>query len=144
MKLSNPSVVVDVFKPSFELQADQFILKKEVLRFSGWSVATLGRRVKAGDFPAPIRLQGSSDNSPSVWSLREVIAWQKVQRNVLSKSTTSNSVTELLKQFSILGSKEKDLIIAVFSASVGNNLGDLKKVKQAVINYLADAERGAR
>jgi hypothetical protein len=68
--------------------------------------------------------------------LREVIAWQKVQRNVLSKNDASNSLTKLLKQFSTLGSKEKDLISAVFCASVENNLGDLKKVEQAVINYL--------
>lgn len=142
MKLSNPSVAVDVFKSSSKLQADHFILKKEVLRLCGWSVATLGRRVKAGNFPAPIRLQGSSYNSPSVWSLREVIIWQKAQRNVLSKDAVSNSLTELLEKFTTLGGKEKGLITAVFCASVGNDLGSLKKVEQAIINYLADIGRG--
>ncbi len=70
-----------ILAPSVELQADEFILKKDVLRLVGFSHATLYRRIKAGNFPAQIRLKGSSDTSPSVWSLMEIMAWQKEQKN---------------------------------------------------------------
>jgi len=80
MKANNEPVAVAKLAPSVELQADQFILKKDVLRLVGFSHATLYRRIKAGNFPAQIRLKGSCDNSPSVWSLMDVIAWQEDQK----------------------------------------------------------------
>ena len=79
----NPSikpVAIASFAPSVELQADQFIVKKDVLRLAGFSHATLYRRMKAGNFPAQVRLKGSYDTSPSVWSLMEVMAWQEEQK----------------------------------------------------------------
>jgi len=80
MKLENAPIAIAKIPPSVELQADQFIVKKDVLRLAGFSHATLYRRIKAGYFPAPLRLKGSADSSPSVWSLRDVIAWQEEQK----------------------------------------------------------------
>ncbi len=64
---------------SLSLLADRFITKKEVLHLVGFSHATLYRRIKTANFPAPLKIQGASDRSPSLWSLKQIIKWQNKQ-----------------------------------------------------------------
>lgn len=45
---------------------------KEVLKLTGWSRATIWRKVKSGDFPAPVVLGPNS----IAWPEYSITAWQ--------------------------------------------------------------------
>lgn len=53
----------------------KLISMAEVLELTGWSITTLDRRVKAGQFPNPI--DGKSKGSSRKWTLAQYEAWAK-------------------------------------------------------------------
>jgi prophage regulatory protein len=62
----------DADTPTTALERSPFMLWPEVIEFSTLSKAVIQRRVKAGDFPAPVQL------SPNrvAWLRDEVAAWK--------------------------------------------------------------------
>ena len=70
-------------------RADRFLRQREVLPLSGFgSSSTLKNKVKAGEFPAPIKIS----EGRQAWSEREVIAWQ--QEKIANRNATLSSATE--------------------------------------------------
>jgi prophage regulatory protein len=70
-------------------RADRFLRQREVLPLSGFgSSSTLKNKVKAGEFPAPIKIS----EGRQAWSEREVIAWQ--QEKIAKRNATLSSATE--------------------------------------------------
>jgi predicted DNA-binding transcriptional regulator AlpA len=70
-------------------RADRFLRQREVLPLSGFgSSSTLKNKVKAGEFPAPIKIS----EGRQAWSEREVIAWQ--QEKIANRDATLSSATE--------------------------------------------------
>jgi prophage regulatory protein len=58
----------------------------EVVRLTGLSRATIWRRVKAHNFPAPVKLGSWHPQSASGWIREEVLAWVENMRHERNES----------------------------------------------------------
>ena len=57
---------------SIEHAPCRMLRTKEVLKLTGWSRATIWRKVKSGDFPAPVTLGPNS----IAWPEHKITSWQ--------------------------------------------------------------------
>ena len=57
---------------SLEHAPSRMLRTKQVLELTGWSRATIWRKVKSGDFPAPITLGPNS----IAWPEDAILSWQ--------------------------------------------------------------------
>ena len=65
--------------------ADQILRIAEVLRATGLGRSSLHRRVKAGDFPEPVRLGGPSSRAVG-WLRSEIDDWIATRPRVAERS----------------------------------------------------------
>lgn len=62
-------------------QMAQFIGKRRVCEISGFSPATIHRKIKAGEFPSPVIQEKNKKGEIAVcrWDLQEIMAWRQKQ-----------------------------------------------------------------
>jgi predicted DNA-binding transcriptional regulator AlpA len=58
-----------------KIQPEAFIGIRRVCEISGFSKATINRKIKAGQFPAPVIAEGNCTR----WDLAEVMTWRAEQ-----------------------------------------------------------------
>ena len=66
---SPPETPMNQTAPS--IPEDGFLRQRELRRFVPWSRSTLYAKVRAGEFPAPIRLSANT----SAWRVEDVREW---------------------------------------------------------------------
>ncbi len=76
---ASPEAIVSTVVDLVDADEDRNIRLPEVMRLTGLSKSTIGRKMEAGTFPRSVSLGGTGRRPHVGWHLREVRAWLRTR-----------------------------------------------------------------